>query len=35
MIGIVTHVAELAERMPARFEVSKGPSTSTVALIER
>ncbi len=34
MIGIVTHVGELAERMPARFEVTKGPSTSTVQLVE-
>ena len=35
MIGIVTHVADLAERMPARFEVSKGPVTSTVELVQR
>ncbi len=34
MIGIVTHVNDLAERMPARFEVTKGPSTSTVQLVE-
>ncbi len=35
MIGIVTHVDDLAERMPARFEVSKGPTTSSVELIGR
>ena len=34
MIGIVTHVNDLAERMPARFEIRKGPSTSTVELVE-
>jgi exonuclease SbcC len=34
MIGIVTHVADLADRMPARFRVQKGPSTSTVELVE-
>jgi exonuclease SbcC len=33
MIGIVTHVADLAERLPARFRVTKGPSTSTVELV--
>ena len=26
-VGIVTHVRELAERMPVRFEVTKGPET--------
>ncbi len=30
MVGVVTHIRELAERMPVRFEVSKGPTTSTV-----
>ena len=29
-VGIVTHVRELADRMPVRFEVSKGPETATV-----
>ncbi|MEM7274655.1 MAG: SbcC/MukB-like Walker B domain-containing protein, partial [Actinomycetota bacterium] len=33
MIGIVTHVGDLAERMPARFEVSKGPTGSSVELV--
>ncbi len=35
MVGIVTHIRELAERMPVRFEVQKGPSTSTVSRIEQ
>jgi exonuclease SbcC len=35
MVGIVTHIHELAERLPTRFEVSKGPSTSTVERVER
>ncbi|GGI05506.1 AAA family ATPase [Egicoccus halophilus] len=30
MVGIVTHVADLAERLPVRFEVRKGPSGSVV-----
>ena len=30
MVGVVTHIRDLAERMPVRFEVAKGPSTSTV-----
>ncbi|HEX9713244.1 MAG TPA: SMC family ATPase [Actinomycetota bacterium] len=30
MVGIVTHVRDLAERVPVRFEVRKGPSTATV-----
>ncbi|MDH3302037.1 MAG: SMC family ATPase [Acidimicrobiia bacterium] len=34
MIGIVTHVRDLAERMPARFEVAKTPTGSTVELVE-
>ncbi|MGH1493403.1 MAG: AAA family ATPase [Acidimicrobiales bacterium] len=34
MIGIVTHVNDLAERMPARFEVTKGPLSSSVELVE-
>ncbi len=29
-VGIVTHVRELAERMPVRFEVTKGPETASV-----
>jgi len=30
MVGVVTHVRDLAERLPVRFEVRKGPAGSTV-----
>jgi exonuclease SbcC len=30
MVGIITHVRELAARVPVRFEVQKGPRTATV-----
>jgi len=30
VVGIVTHVRDLAERIPVRFEVRKGAATSTV-----
>jgi exonuclease SbcC len=30
MVGVVTHVGELAARVPVRFEVSKGRGTSVV-----
>ncbi len=30
MVGIVTHVRELAERVPVRYAVRKGPRTATV-----
>lgn len=33
MIGVVTHIRELAERMPVRFEVSKGPKSSIVEMV--
>jgi exonuclease SbcC len=33
-VGLVSHVAELAERVPVRFEVTKGPVTSTVERVE-
>jgi exonuclease SbcC len=29
-VGVITHVRDLAERLPVRFEVRKGPATSTV-----
>jgi exonuclease SbcC len=35
MVGIVTHIRDLADRMPARLEVRKGPTTSTVERVER
>jgi exonuclease SbcC len=34
MVGVVTHVGALAERLPVRFEVRKGPSTSSVERVE-
>jgi DNA repair protein SbcC/Rad50 len=30
MVGVVTHVRDLAERLPVRFEVRRGPTGSTV-----
>lgn len=33
MVGVITHVKELAARAPVRFEVSKGPNGSTVELV--
>jgi exonuclease SbcC len=34
MVGIITHIRELAERMPVRFEVTKEASSSVVARVE-
>ena len=34
-VGIVTHVRDLAERMPVRYEVRKAPAGSTVERTER
>ena len=34
MVGIVTHIRELAERMPVRFEVTKGATSSSVERVE-
>ena len=34
-VGIVTHVRELGERMPVRYEVRKAPTGSTVERVER
>ena len=34
MVCIVTHIRELAERMPVLFEVSKGPASSSVERVE-
>ena len=34
VVGIATHVRELAERVPVRFEVTKGGASSTVERIE-
>lgn len=34
MVGMVSHVRDLAERLPTRFEVRKGPATSTVTRVD-
>jgi DNA repair protein SbcC/Rad50 len=34
MVGIVTHIRELADRIPVRLEVAKTASTSTVERVE-
>ena len=34
MVGIVTHVPELAARMPVQFRVHKGARTSSVERID-
>jgi exonuclease SbcC len=34
MVGLVSHVPEIAERVPVRFEVTRGPTTSTVERVE-
>ena len=34
IVGIVTHVRELAEQVPVRFEVRKGAGTATVERVE-
>lgn len=33
MVAIITHIRELAERVPVRFEVAKSPKTSTVTKV--
>lgn len=33
-VGIVTHVRELADRFPVRFEVTKGSETASIARLE-
>jgi exonuclease SbcC len=34
VVGLVTHVRELADRVPVRFEVERGPGSSTVRRVE-
>ena len=34
MVCIVTHIRELADEMPVRFEVAKGPTSSSVERVE-
>ena len=33
MVGLISHVPELAERVPVRFEVQRGPAGSTVTKV--
>jgi exonuclease SbcC len=35
VVGIVTHVRDLAERMPVQYRVGAGPRTSTVTRVDR
>ena len=34
MVGVISHVRELADRVPVRFEIAKAPGTSTVRRVE-
>jgi DNA repair protein SbcC/Rad50 len=34
MVGVVTHVRDLSERMPVRFDVRRGPTGSTVRRVD-
>ncbi|MGQ0617371.1 MAG: AAA family ATPase [Acidimicrobiia bacterium] len=35
MVGVISHVAELAERVPVCFEINRGPGTATVTRVDR
>ncbi|MCB0997334.1 MAG: hypothetical protein KDB21_19710, partial [Acidimicrobiales bacterium] len=35
MVAVVTHIRELADRLPVQLEVRRGPVTSTVSRVER
>ncbi len=35
MVGVITHVRELADRMPVQYRVTKGPQTATVEQVTR
>lgn len=35
MVGVITHVRELADRMPVQYRVTKGPHTATVEQVSR
>ncbi len=35
MVGVITHVRDLAERLPVRFEVRRGPTGSTVERVDQ
>jgi exonuclease SbcC len=34
MVGVVSHVRDLAERLPLRFEVTRGPAGATVTRLD-
>jgi DNA repair protein SbcC/Rad50 len=34
MVGVVTHVRDLAERLPVRFDVRRGPTGSTIRRVD-
>lgn len=34
MVGVISHVRELAERVPVRFEITKGPGSSSVRRVD-
>ena len=34
MVGVVTHVRELAERIPSRFNITRMASSSTVVRVQ-
>jgi exonuclease SbcC len=34
MVGLVSHVRELADRLPVRYVVTKTPTTSTVERVD-
>ncbi len=34
MVGIITHIRELADRMPTKFEVTKGPRSSAIERVD-
>jgi exonuclease SbcC len=34
MVGVITHVRKLADRIPVRYVVTKGPKTSTVERVD-
>lgn len=35
MVGVITHVRELADRMPVQYRVTKGPQTATVEQVHQ
>jgi DNA repair exonuclease SbcCD ATPase subunit len=35
MVGLVSHVVELAERVPVRFVITKGPNGSSVERVDQ